>query len=134
MKSGTVTLGLVALLLTGVSACSSTSENGEVVTVWNRTTSDLAVFPLGEGRGPLVDPNPLMPPGTFPNNRLDAGLSIGFDTVDGYAADAGIILFIYRVEPDGSASLVDYRTVSVAELKLRSRLVTIFSIPEPASP
>jgi len=113
----------MALLL--VAGC-ATNESADFLTVGNETNSAIAVFAFPDGS--LVDLVTYLPPGSYDENLILSGHSLGFVTVPGYQAGKGVFLAIYIVQRQG-AELAITKAVSDGELKVFHGHVTIDILP-----
>lgn len=116
---------LALLLLTG---CSSTNPGGDILTVVNQTPSSLVVF--AHLNGALVDPVPVLEPGTYSDNLIPPGGSLAVDEVPSYDAGSDISLFVYSVRLVNVAEFAQFRLVTAAELN-KSRRIVLRDIPSP---
>jgi hypothetical protein len=116
-------LGL--LLLTG---CSSTSPGGDILTIVNQTPSTLVVFP--HPGGTLIDPVPVLEPGTYSDNLIPPGGSLAVDEIPGYDAGGDIALFVYSVRLVNVAEFAQFRLVTAAEMN-KSRRIVLRDVPSP---
>ncbi len=105
---------LPLLLLSLLAACTSTGPS-DILTVLNRSPSTLVVLALPAVSGPVVDPAPQL--GVIPENRrVEAGGTLGIDTVPGQRPGDGILLFVYAVGSDAVARFVESRIVEPTRL------------------
>jgi hypothetical protein len=116
---------LAAMALVLVAGC-ATDESADFLTVGNDTNSAIAVFAFPDGA--LVDLVTHLPPGSYDENLILSGHSLGFATVPGYQAGKGVFLAIYVVQRQG-ADLTITRTVSDGELEFFRGHVTIDTLP-----
>ena len=117
---------LLALFL--LSGCSSTSPGGDILTVVNQTPSSLVVFP--HLNGALVDPVPVLEPGTYSDHLIPPGGSLAVDEVPGYTEGSDVSLFVYTVRLENVAEFAQFRLVTAAELN-KSRRVVLRDVPSP---
>jgi hypothetical protein len=116
----------VAFLL--VAGCSATAPSGDILTIVNQTPGALVVF--AHPGGALIDPVPVLEPGTFPDNLIAPGGSLAVDEIPGYDAGGDVALFVYSVRLVNVAEFARFRLVTAAELN-RNRRVVLRDIPSP---
>lgn len=117
----------IVLIALGCSSPTGPDEKGDVLTVVNRTSSTLVVFPFVDGT--LVDPVTNLPPGTFDENMIRPGRSLAIDSISGYNAGHDVDLFLYIVQPDHSAMWLGNQRVLASEILQQHGIVRITALP-----
>lgn len=119
--------GCIIALLVG--ACSSPGDpdpKGSLLTVENRTIFSLVAFPYMNGD--LVDPIPVLGPGSYDDNVVRPGKRLEIDRIGAYSPGTDVGIFIYVVQPNRTAVINRTQTVPVAELMHNNGLVRIDSL------
>jgi hypothetical protein len=117
--------GWVAWFLVASCATASSTEGDGRVKVVNASSSSLVVFAVPNAH--LVDPVPVLEPGSFSNQQIAPGAGARISLGESYSPGEPLALLIYTVR-DSGAVLTDWRWLTPAAL-VKDRTIVLGESP-----